>query len=217
MRYKNTGLLINGSSRKHHATVYNVSNVYISRRRHIDYRSSQHSPAYIRHVAVDEPGDIIPVPPPARSKKTAAPRGFVRVGSRGLERERENRTVINNRFLPAPVCAASTQGEIFSSRLARGRQGGDGGENVGHKNVPVRNGPGEERARRVCLFAGDRTFGIFGVSVRSMYRGCTSYPSSRLSRCALRRREGKYGSSRPGELRSTEKTIVPPGLEEPGG
>ncbi|TGZ36194.1 hypothetical protein DBV15_07262 [Temnothorax longispinosus] len=59
--------------------------------------------------------------------------------------ELKNRTVINNRFLPAPH---PPKARFFRRGLHEAGQGGDevdGGENVGHKNVPVRNGPGEER------------------------------------------------------------------------
>ncbi|KYQ49356.1 hypothetical protein ALC60_11461 [Trachymyrmex zeteki] len=82
----------------------------------------------------------------ARNKKTSS---TARTRARG-SCELKDRTVINNRFLPAPVCAApgkaSTQGEIF---FVEALQEVDGGENVGHKNVPVRNGPGEGKQVRV--------------------------------------------------------------------
>ncbi|EGI66151.1 hypothetical protein G5I_05269 [Acromyrmex echinatior] len=99
--------------------------------------------AYIRHVTADDPGDIIPSRrhvASARNKKTSS-------SARG-SCELKDRTVINNRFLPAPVCAAPGKASTQDPRrdfFVEALQEVDGGENVGHKNVPVRNGPGEKR------------------------------------------------------------------------
>lgn len=123
--------------------------------------SLQHAPAYIHSTRRRGRSRryyyrYTSVPPrrrPARNKKTAAPRGLVHVVSLC---ELKDRTVINNRFLPASVCAAPRRDPpkarfFFSSRIARSGRGGDevdDGENVGHKNVPVRNGPSEKETRR---------------------------------------------------------------------
>lgn len=164
------------------ATVYNVSDAHISRGRRIDYRVLSN----IRSRTFDvSPRTILAIlylrdAMPARNKKTSS---TARTRARG-SCELKDRTVINNRFLPAPVCAApgkaSTQGEIF---FVEALQEVDGGENVGHKNVPVRNGPGEEETRRVRLYAGDRTFRMASRS-GPVYRGFASLPS-RLYWCAL--------------------------------
>lgn len=158
-RIKRYYFLSTSLSRKHRAT-NNVSNAHTSRRR--QYRLPIFS--NIRPRTFDTShrrGDIIPVLPRCR----CATKRQQRTRARG-SCELKDHTVINNRFLSAPVYAApstaSTQGEIFSSRFARGGQGG--GENVGHKNVPIRNGHSEERTRRVRLFAGDRTFGMASQS-----------------------------------------------------
>lgn len=90
---------------------------------------------------------------------------------------------VNNHFLPAPVYAHSwlhsrcilVRLEIPArfvrtfhnvERYKNAAEGGDGvassdgggGENVGHKNVPVRNGPDGEESRRAL--AAERAFGM---------------------------------------------------------
>lgn len=163
MRHKTPLLLIKGLSREHHARLYNVSKAHISHWRRIDYHSLRHSRTFdtsprtifILYLSLRDVG--------VQQKYSSTARTRAR-GSYELK----NRTVINNRFLPAPVCAAPGQGKIFFRRglyeAGRGGDEVDGGENVGHKNVPVRNGPGEEKTRRVYLFAGDRTFGMVSRS-----------------------------------------------------